>query len=129
MKRNKTTRIIFHHSLGHDVPASEINKWHKDRGFACIGYHYVVRANGDIEHGRAIAEVGAHARGSNKDSIGVCLTGNFNTYLPLPAQIKGAKELYKQLIEKYGELKIEFHHELCPGILLNREAFVNELQS
>ena len=48
---------------------------HKQRGFAKIGYHYVVQLDGTVEVGRKESEVGAHAQGHNSDSIGICYIG------------------------------------------------------
>lgn len=58
-----------------DIGASEIDAWHKQRGFDCIGYHYVIRRDGKLEKGRDIGIAGAHCRGHNFSSIGVCLVG------------------------------------------------------
>ena len=59
-----------------DIGANEIRRWHVvDNGWSDIGYHYVIRRNGDIEDGRPVDIVGAHARGHNQNSIGICLVG------------------------------------------------------
>ena len=63
-----------------DIGVQEITKWHTDpppkgKGWADIGYHYVIRRNGVVEKGRPIEEEGAHAKGHNGDSIGICLVG------------------------------------------------------
>lgn len=58
-----------------DIGRAEINQWHLQRGFACIGYHAVIRRNGTIEVGRQLDAAGAHCRGHNSTSIGVCLVG------------------------------------------------------
>lgn len=65
-----------------DIGAEEIRQWHKDKGWSDIGYHYVIRRNGVIEHGRDLdhdgnvdEEVGAHAAGFNSNSLGICLIG------------------------------------------------------
>lgn len=52
-----------------------IRKWHLARGFDDIGYHYIITKDGVIHRGRDIEQVGAHVKGYNKDSIGICLTG------------------------------------------------------
>lgn len=54
-----------------------IKEWHLERPkkWQDIGYHNVVRRNGVLEHGRDLAISGAHAKGYNKDSIGICLIG------------------------------------------------------
>ncbi len=74
-------KIIIHSSAtppSMDIGAEEIDKWHKDRGFRCIGYHFVIRRNGVLERGRDVGETGAHARGSNINSIGICWVGGVN---------------------------------------------------
>lgn len=74
----KITRIIVHCSDS-DNPAHDnieiINQWHKERGFTKVGYHFVILRDGTIEAGRRLDEVGAHCKGHNHDSIGVCLIG------------------------------------------------------
>jgi len=61
-----------------DIGVKEIRNWHLDRGWSDVGYHYIIRRNGKIEKGRSIDVVGAHARGHNKNSIGICLVGGVN---------------------------------------------------
>jgi len=70
-----------------NIGVEEIDKWHRDRGWAKIGYHIVIRRNpgklgGLIEYGdRSLLEAGAHVKGYNYKSIGVCMIGgvdNFN---------------------------------------------------
>lgn len=58
-----------------DVGAEEIDRWHKERGWDGIGYHVVIRRDGKREDGRPLEKPGAHARGHNANSIGVCLIG------------------------------------------------------
>ena len=53
--------------------AAQIDTWHRDRGWKFgIGYHYVIRRNGEIEPGRPEWMVGAHCVNHNSHSIGVC---------------------------------------------------------
>lgn len=54
---------------------AEIRKWHKGRGWSDIGYHYVIDRDGQIAPGRPLEKTGAHVRGHNTGSIGVCLIG------------------------------------------------------
>ena len=82
-KRNidSIKRIIVHSSAtraGYDIGRDEIHGWHKARGFVAIGYHFVIRRDGSIEKGRDIACVGAHAKGHNLDSIGICMVGGLS---------------------------------------------------
>ena len=42
MRANDIDAIVIHCSAtreGQDVRAADIDKWHKERGFACIGYN------------------------------------------------------------------------------------------
>lgn len=76
------------------IGANEIRAWHtapppKGRGWKDIGYHYVIRRNGEIDHGRDENVVGAHCEGHNQNSIGICLVGGIdkngkaeNNFLP-----------------------------------------------
>ena len=57
------------------VDADLINVWHKQRGWSGIGYHYVIKRDGQIEIGRPIEKMGAHVKGYNKYSIGICYCG------------------------------------------------------
>lgn len=61
-----------------DIGAEWIEKVHLKRGFSSIGYHYVIKRNGLIDHGRHIAKVGAHCKGKNRHSVGVCLVGGMS---------------------------------------------------
>ena len=75
------TKIIVHCSAtkpSMNIGASEIDSWHKERGFNCIGYHYVITREGKLEKGRHIGRSGAHCKGHNYNSIGVCLVGGLD---------------------------------------------------
>ena len=122
------TSIILHCSASPDymdIGASTIRQWHKDRGWSDIGYHYVVRRNGEIEKGRPDEKIGAHARGANSKSIGICWVG-INS--PSPEQEKSLFSLIHDLMGKYS-VKIENvlgHSEAvqtgktCPNLNMNR---------
>ena len=58
-----------------DIGAAEIDQWHKSKGWDGIGYHFVIRRDGAVESGRPVNRVGAHTKGENHDSIGICLIG------------------------------------------------------
>ena len=59
--------------------AAQIDTWHRDRGWKFgIGYHYVIRRNGEIEPGRPEWMVGAHCVNHNSHSIGVCYEGGLD---------------------------------------------------
>jgi N-acetylmuramoyl-L-alanine amidase len=60
------------------VDASVIDRWHRERGFLKIGYHYVINRDGRVEKGRDLTEIGAHVEGYNAVSVGICLVGGVN---------------------------------------------------
>jgi hypothetical protein len=57
------------------VGVDDIRAWHIRRGWSDIGYHAVIRRSGLVEFGRPSVRVGAHVRGHNIDSLGICLVG------------------------------------------------------
>lgn len=79
METSKVKYIVTHSSAtppSMDIGAKEIRKWHVDeRGWKDIGYHFIIRRDGTLELGRPLNVAGAHARGYNKESIGVCMIG------------------------------------------------------
>jgi N-acetylmuramoyl-L-alanine amidase len=58
-----------------DIGFTEVDAWHRHRGFLGCGYQIIIRRDGTIEEGRQIDSVGAHARGFNHKSIGIALVG------------------------------------------------------
>lgn len=75
------TKIIVHCAAtkpSMNIGAEEIRQWHIERDWIDIGYHYVIRRDGEIEKGRDVMQAGAHAKGHNFSSIGVCLIGGIN---------------------------------------------------
>lgn len=57
------------------IGRSQIDEWHKDRGWKGVGYHHIIRRTGVIEVGRPETEIGAHVKGHNTNSLGVCMVG------------------------------------------------------
>ena len=115
-------RIIVHCSATKgDVSAATIRKWHKAKGWRDIGYHYVIRTDGSIETGRPIKEAGAHTRGHNKDSIGICLAGGFGgTDYYTNEQWESLLVLIEGLRSTYGATGIYGHNDFtdtktCPN--------------
>ena len=75
--RASTDYIVIHCSAtkpSMDVDAETIRNWHvNERGWRDIGYHKVIKRNGDVEDGRDVRDSGAHAAGYNSKSVGVCM--------------------------------------------------------
>ena len=77
----KMTHITVHCSAtppSMDIGVPRIRQMHLDRGFNDIGYHCVIRRNGEREIGRSIEIQGAHVGGHNPGNIGVCLVGGID---------------------------------------------------
>lgn len=71
------THIVVHHSASPlSTTAEDITRWHKAKKWAGAGYHLICEATGEMKLGRPIGKVGAHCRGSNKSTIGICLVGD-----------------------------------------------------
>lgn len=74
-------QIVIHHSAGTvNTTLSAIRKMHIQRGFSTIGYHqYIYMKEGKwvIERGRPDQQIGSHAKGFNKNSLGICIAGNY----------------------------------------------------
>ena len=118
------TLIVVHCSAvrpNQTSSAKDIEKWHKDRGFKCIGYHYVIRRDGSIEKGRPEWQVGAHChvKGQNHNlhSIGVCYEGGLDirgqpTDTRTAEQKQTMRRLLEELHERYPRAMIVGHRDL-----------------
>ena len=119
-------KIIIHCSAtlpGQRVDVETITRWHKQRGFKTIGYHFFIDRSGTIHAGRPLEQQGAHCKGQNAHSIGICYEGGLNkegkpydtrTILQRIAM----KELVAQLQERFTEATVHGHREFankaCP---------------
>jgi len=119
----KVNFLVIHHSVSGDVSAATINDWHLKNGWAGIGYHKVVRANGVVEEGRPVSLQGAHCLGLNNQSIGICLTGNFSATPPPADQLSGLINLIKTLKMLYPDADVIGHSE---AVLVSGDASPTE---
>lgn len=115
--------LVIHQSGAENeegVTAADIDRVHRLRGLLQIGYHYVIRRDGTVEPGRPLEIPGAHARGFNQFSVGVCLIGSLGEE-PTLAQRRALAELANQLAKNYPAITPVGHQELtggskaCPG--------------
>ena len=105
-ERPSTEVIVIHHAGfpdgDKDSSAEEIHKFHQEvNGWAGIGYHYVIRKDGTIEQGRRPLAVGAHAYQHNKNSVGICVAGNFDLVKVPSVQLDSLKLLTAWLCQRY----------------------------
>lgn len=119
------THIVIHCSAtpeGREVSVKEIDRWHRARGFAKIGYHYVIHLDGSIDKGRDESEAGAHVSGHNATTIGVCYIGGVDANdinkakdTRTPAQKVAMEKLVRELLAKYPGAEVLGHRDF-PGV-------------
>lgn len=126
--------IIVHCSAtpeGKSFTTDDIKKWHLQRGFSDIGYHYVIYLDGSVHPGRSVDKIGAHCTGHNAYSIGVCYIGGLASdgKTPKDTRTNAQKEaLMKLLIELkglYPKASIRSHKDFankaCPSFDATKE--------
>ena len=131
----KINKIIIHCSAtieGQSITADTIDQWHKKRGWRGIGYHYVIGLDGLIEYGRMVDEIGAHVKGMNADSIGICYIGGLDADKePKDTRTLEQKEslldLLKTLKRLHPDATIHGHNEFankaCPCFNVKKEYY------
>ncbi len=134
----KISGIIIHCSAtpnGRWHNVEEIDEWHQDRGFhredqfrkrqnpqlLAIGYHFIIYPNGALATGRHLDEVGAHAKGFNLKSIGICLLGTDKFSVEQWATLRGNVLAIQKNYPKNPQIRVIGHrdlpdvHKTCPG--------------
>lgn len=133
----KIDKIIIHCSAtreGQDVSVDTIRRWHVvDNGWSDIGYHYVIGLDGSIHKGRPDNVQGAHTKGHNKNSIGICYIGGCDKDMNpkdtrTEAQRQSLEILLEGLIcgyEKRFLISVHGHNEFsskaCPSFNVKEE--------
>jgi len=129
----KIDKIIIHCSAtpeGRPHTVADINRWHRERGFSQIGYHWVVYLNGTIHRGRPEETAGAHVVGQNAHSIGVCYIGGVDIKhnakdTRTKAQKLALRGLVEELKERYPGATVHGHNEFaakaCPSFKVQTE--------
>lgn len=137
------TAIIHHSATSRPtVTIEQIDRWHHQRGFRrteaaraehrhhlqSVGYHYVITSDGKTHPGRDLAEIGAHCKGHNTNSVGICLIGD-GRYTLTQAQFAALRRLLVSLEEELQAAardegvsrrplrleRIVGHRDLAPG--------------
>lgn len=131
-------KIILHCSAtpeGRHIDVDTIRRWHLKRGWSDIGYHFVIYLDGTIVPGRPVERSGAHTKGLNANSIGVCYIGGVeaekrNDKWPAkdtrtPQQIDAMERLISDLFAEYPEATLHGHNEFaakaCPSFDVQEE--------
>lgn len=112
--------ILLHHSGVTVLQTVEtIHNYHKNKGWAGIGYHYYVRKDGSIYKGRPETMAGAHCPGVNSTSIGICAEGDFNVETMSEVQKQAIIDLIADIKSRYNITYIKGHRDIlatsCPG--------------
>ncbi len=128
----KIERIVIHCSDSVFGDATLIDHWHKERGWKGIGYHYVILngypdeashrskrpqfwRDGEVQSGRSLEEVGAHVKGANTGSVGICLIGGEQF---TGGQFASLKRLVEELKVRFPGVTVVGHYEAqTPGDL------------
>jgi N-acetylmuramoyl-L-alanine amidase len=142
--RARTDFIAIHCSAtgNQNYGAADIDKWHRKQGWACIGYHYVIRRDGTVEEGRDVEVVGAHVSGFNDVSVGICMVGGVDADDPSKAknnfteeQFASLKQLLIDLKVQYPKAKIQGHRDFpnvkkaCPSFDVKEWLMVAQLDN
>ena len=135
----KVGKLVIHHSEEKDWTVHQVHDFHQNvRGWEGIGYHYYIggtgESDGTIYLGRKGVE-GAHVYGHNDDTIGICLSGNFDETYPTENQMKAVSWLCRKLMNEYllNHQDILGHRELgstktCPGKNFSMDQFRSLLE-
>lgn len=110
---------------GKDFTVEDIRRWHKERGFSDIGYHYVIYRDGRILVARPIGQIGAHISGRNTGTIGICYIGGVSADGKAAKDTRTARQtssllwLTQELATLHGVRRIAGHNEFaakaCPS--------------
>lgn len=130
-------KIILHCTAtpaGREVSVDEIRRWHIERGFSDVGYHYVIHLDGTVSYGRPLPLPGAHCKGHNAHSIGVCYVGGCDKQMRphdtrTAAQRTAMLQLVRHLKQQHPKATIHGHYEFarkaCPSF--DVEAWTKEV--
>lgn len=124
----KINKIILHCTAtpeGRHTTVEDVRRWHLDRGWSDIGYHYLVYLDGSVVKGRPVERSGSHVKGLNKNSIGIAYVGGIDrvNFKPLDTRTEKQKsslyELIMNLMKDYPDATLHGHNEFsskaCPS--------------
>jgi len=110
--------IVVHCSAtpeGKHFSTETIRGWHvNERKWSDIGYHYVVELDGKVKTGRPVQRAGAHVKGYNRSSIGVCYIGGMTKDMKSPKDTRNDEQL-KSLEDLLIELKFKYPNAIIKG--------------
>ena len=121
MQFKDVTHLVVHCSAtppDQKISAAEIRHWHLKRGWRDIGYHFVILRDGTLQTGRQLSTQGAHTKGHNRNTWGVCLVGGIdNQHEPAnnftPPQFAMLRAVYDLLGRKAPGLRMCGHRDFA----------------
>lgn len=124
MNKDQVKYIVIHCSATRSntsYPGWQLDLDHRARGFSQAGYHFYVRRSGEIERLRSLTRPGAHVRGYNRCSIGVCYEGGLDEAAHIAdtrteEQRRSLERLLKGLCRAYPLAVIVGHRDLSPDL-------------
>jgi len=135
--------IIIHCSATKDsgtVSTSAIRHYHKEvMGWSDIGYHFLVELCNENDYevliGRPWDQEGAHCYGHNKNSLGICIIGDFDIQAPPEGQWKKSVDFVAFLCYYFG-IPVDYiyghrhfdSHKTCPGKAFDMDRFRNDVK-
>ncbi|MCR4314820.1 MAG: peptidoglycan recognition protein family protein [Planctomycetes bacterium] len=126
--RNVYDTLTIHHSAGPgDEDVRQIQRFHMDtRGWADVGYHFLIASDGTTYEGRPVGFQGAHVENNNRGNLGICVQGNFAFAERVPeAQLASLWQLARalNLMLRFEHVRghKEFKDTECPSELLMDE--------
>ena len=121
------SEIIIHCTAtpeGRECSIDEIRRWHRARGFADVGYHFIIHLDGSVSKGRDLNTQGAHCAGHNANSIGIAYVGGLAADNKTPKDTRTEKQraalrnLVRELLTAYPKATLHGHREFakkeCP---------------
>ncbi len=117
---SQISKIVIHHSVNdYGTPIGYARYHIQKHGWPGIAYHYVIMPDGKTYQTAKLNWIGYHAKGSNTNGIGICLSGNFENHPPTEAQYRSAISLSRILKSRFGITELGGHNEYgataCPG--------------
>jgi N-acetylmuramoyl-L-alanine amidase len=122
--------IVIHCSAtkeDQNFTVEDIRRWHRQKGWMDVGYHFVITRDGEVQKGRPHDVPGAHVRGFNHISLGICLVGGVESDGKTPEsnytafQWKALESLVKDLRNLYPDATVLGHRDMpnvnkaCPS--------------
>ena len=130
----KISKIIIHCTATPEdrhTTVEDVRRWHLDRGWSDIGYHFLIYLDGSLHEGRPVEKQGAHCKGHNKESIGIAYVGGIDkvNFKPKDTRTEEQKEALIYILEylkiQHPEAIIYGHNDFaskaCPSFNAAKE--------